>query len=224
VLGDVVAVVSAAGRGLRLSEATPKAFVQLAGKTLLRRTVDALSAVGDVGLIVLVVPQEMLAQVTAEFGDGALAVSGGVERTHSVRLGMHAALGVVPDAKYVLVHDAARVLTPPQLVRDVVAALRGGAEAVVPVLPLVDTIKTVDANGMVTGTPDRSSLRAVQTPQGFRVEVLRRAHAAELVATDDAGLVESMGVAVHTVLGDPMAFKITTPLDLRLAQTLLERP
>jgi len=216
VLGDVVAVVPAAGRGLRLGEATPKAFVQLAGKTLLRRTVDALSAVGDVGLIVLVVPQEMLAQVTEEFGDVALAVSGGVERTHSVRLGMHAALGVVPDAKYVLVHDAARVLTPPQLVRDVVAALRGGAEAVVPVLPLVDTIKTVDANGMVTGTPDRSSLRAVQTPQGFRVEVL--------VATDDAGLVESMGVAVHTVLGDPMAFKITTPLDLRLAQTLLERP
>lgn len=222
---DVVAVVPAAGRGLRLGEPVPKAFVWLAGKTLLHRAVDLLLAAEDVGLIVLAVPAELFDDVNEEFGDRALVVAGGDERTHSVRIGLRAALQAAPEAQHVLVHDAARALTPPQLVRDILSALRAGADAVVPVLPLADTIKSVNGHGMVTGTPDRSGLRAVQTPQGFRIEVLRRAHDCahtdHVAATDDAGLVERTGVAVHTIVGDPLAFKITTPLDLRLAQMLL---
>lgn len=218
---DVVAVVPAAGGGRRLGAAVPKAFVELGGKTLLRRAVDMLLSVGTVGLVVVVVPVERVVDVAAELGSAELVVAGGAQRPHSVRAGLDAALAAAPSARYVVVHDAARALTPPQLVRDVVTALRAGADAVVPVLPVVDTIKTVDTDGLVTGTPDRSTLRAVQTPQGFRVQVLREAHAAGAVATDDAGLVERTGSAVHTIAGDPLAFKITTALDLRLARMLL---
>jgi 2-C-methyl-D-erythritol 4-phosphate cytidylyltransferase len=105
----------------------------------------------------------------------------------------------------------------------VVTALREGLRAVIPVLPVVDTVKAVDANGVVLGTPERAGLRAVQTPQGFETELLRRAYdrAAGAVVTDDASLVEFLGTPVHTVAGDIRAFKITTPLDLRLAQALL---
>lgn len=195
----------------------------LGKKSLLHRAVDVFCAAGGFDLVVLVVPAELVGEVSEQFGAGVLVVAGGVERSDSVRVGLSAALAVVPDAEQVLVHDAARALTPPQLVRDVLAAVRAGADAVVPVLPVSDTIKSVDADGVVTGTPNRTGLRAVQTPQGFRTDVLRRAHRSNDAATDDAGLVERMGVAVHTIAGDPLAFKITTPLDLQLAQTLLER-
>ncbi len=120
-----------------------------------------------------------------------------------------------------LVHDAARALTPADLFVRVVDALRAGSDAVIPVLPVVDTIKSVDAGGTVTGTPDRSTLRAVQTPQGFDVELLERANRDAADATDDAGLVERLGERITTVVGDPLAFKITTPLDLVLARTVL---
>lgn len=216
-------MVPAAGLGLRLGAGVPKAFVSLGGSTLLRRAVDMLHAAGEVQLVVVVVAAEFVRAVTDELGSDALVVAGGVERTHSVRAGFRAALAAAPSAQYVLVHDAARALTPSRLVTDVVCALRSGAEAVVPVLPVSDTIKTVDANGLVTGTPDRSTLRAVQTPQGFRVEVLRRGHALDAAATDDAALAERTGATVHTIMGDPLAFKITTALDLRLARMLLEQ-
>jgi 2-C-methyl-D-erythritol 4-phosphate cytidylyltransferase len=121
----------------------------------------------------------------------------------------------------VLVHDAARALTPADLFVRVVDALRAGSNAVIPVLPVVDTIKSVDADGTVTGTPDRSTLRAVQTPQGFDVDLLERANRDAADATDDAGLVERLGERITTVAGDPLAFKITTPLDLVLARTVL---
>jgi 2-C-methyl-D-erythritol 4-phosphate cytidylyltransferase len=121
----------------------------------------------------------------------------------------------------VLVHDAARVLTPPEMFTRVVAELRRGSDAVIPVLPVTDTIKSVDAEGAVTGTPDRATLRAVQTPQGFDVALLARANTDVGDATDDAGLVERLGERVDTVAGDPLAFKITTPLDLVLARALL---
>ncbi len=135
-------------------------------------------------------------------------------------------LGVIaaaPDAAYFLVHDAARALTPPELIARVAAELRAGRPAVVPGLPVADTIKSVDTAGVVTGTPDRAQLRAIQTPQGFAAGLLRSAYATEGVqATDDAGLVERLGVGVHTIPGDPLAFKITTPLDLRLADAVLD--
>ncbi|MEO9221753.1 MAG: 2-C-methyl-D-erythritol 4-phosphate cytidylyltransferase [Mycobacteriaceae bacterium] len=219
--GGAVAVIPAAGRGVRLGEPVPKALVRLAGTSLLQRAVDVFFEAGGIGLVVLVVPAALVDDVSAQFGADVLVVAGGVERSDSVRVGLRAALGRAPGSEYVLVHDAARALTPVQLVRDVLGAVRDGADAVIPVLPVVDTIKSVDADGVVTATPDRARLRAVQTPQGFRADILSRAHRGSGSATDDAGLVERMGVAVHTIAGDPLAFKITTPLDLRLAQTML---
>ena len=147
-------------------------------------------------------------------------VVGGAERTDSVRAG----LAVADDADIVLVHDAARCLTPPSLTMRVVEAVSGGSLAVVPALPVVDTMKAVDVHGVVTGTVDRATLRSVQTPQGFDGATLREAYRMfPEAATDDAGLVERLGVAVHTVLGDAEAFKITTPMDLILARALIAR-
>lgn len=146
-------------------------------------------------------------------------VAGGPERPETVRR----ALAAVGDPQFVLVHDAARPLTPVEQMQRVVSALRDGLRAVIPVLPVVDTIKAVDANGVVLGTPERSGLRAVQTPQGFDTDLLRRAYqrAGSAVVTDDASLVEFLGTPVHTVAGDTLAFKITTPLDLKLAKAVL---
>jgi 2-C-methyl-D-erythritol 4-phosphate cytidylyltransferase len=125
----------------------------------------------------------------------------------------------------VLVHDAARALTPPQLIEDVAAAVRGGRPAVIPVLPVVDTIKEIGPGEVVLGTVDRSVLRSVQTPQGFRREVLAAAHGAGLDPhTDDAGMVEKAGVTVACVPGSELALKITRPLDLILAEALLRVP
>jgi 2-C-methyl-D-erythritol 4-phosphate cytidylyltransferase len=123
-----------------------------------------------------------------------------------------------------LVHDAARALTPPALIARVVAALRDGHPAVVPALPVADTIKAVDANGVVIATPDRTGLRAAQTPQGFHTELLLRAYdSSPADVTDDATLVENLGAQVFVVDGDPMAFKITTPWDLLLAEAVVNR-
>ena len=128
----------------------------------------------------------------------------------------------------VLIHDCARAFTPPQVFRTVAQALTVGHRAVIPVVPVIDTIKTVDAHGTVTGTPSRALMRAVQTPQGFRIDTLRAAHehsrtleasVAEHI-TDDAMAVEAYGEQVHTVTGHTDAFKITTPLDLRIARAL----
>jgi 2-C-methyl-D-erythritol 4-phosphate cytidylyltransferase len=123
------------------------------------------------------------------------------------------------------VHDVARALTPPALISRVVDALRAGHPAVVPALPLSDTIKAVDANGVVLGTPERAGLRAVQTPQGFATDLLIRAyeHAGAGGFTDDASLVEHVGERVQLIDGDPLAFKITTQLDLLLAKALVRQ-
>ncbi|MFC8528473.1 2-C-methyl-D-erythritol 4-phosphate cytidylyltransferase [Nocardia sp. NPDC057227] len=210
----VVALVPAAGRGVRLGETLPKAFVPVGGTPMIKLSVDGLIASGAVDGIVVMVPPELVESAVALLPGSVRVVVGGAERTDSVRAGLAAAA----DATHVLVHDAARALTPPDLVRRVVAALRAGHDAVIPALPVVDTVKSVDGAGVVTGTPDRARLRAIQTPQGFAAEPLRRAYAdPALSATDDAGLVERLGIAVHTVAGDPLAFKITTPLDLILA-------
>ena len=216
--GDVVALVPAAGNGLRLGHDEPKAFVCLGTDSLLTRSVDGLRASGAVDRIVVIVPVDLLDAARGLVGDDVIVVAGGRERTDSVRAG----LAVVGDASVVLVHDAARALTPPALIARVVAEVRAGRPAVIPVLPVVDTVKEVDLMGAVVGTPDRASLRAVQTPQGFDADVLRRAYAAATdISTDDAGLVERIGETVHTIVGDALAFKITTPHDLLLAEALL---
>ncbi|MHA7240818.1 IspD/TarI family cytidylyltransferase [Arthrobacter sp. TMS1-12-1] len=153
------------------------------------------------------------------------AVAGGPTRTASVRAGLDALPSTID---VVLVHDAARALTPPAVFRRVATAVAEGAPAVIPVLPVVDTVKVVDGD-LVTATPDRAGLRAVQTPQGFDAGALRAAHAGTAAAhpgvTDDAMLMEALGHAVRVVEGDPLAFKVTTPLDLIIAEAVLaERP
>lgn len=145
-------------------------------------------------------------------------VAGGAERGESVAAGLAA---LPSDVEIVLVHDAARCLTPVAVFDRVVAAVRSGAPAVVPGLAVVDTIKEVDDSGTVVGTPDRGRLRAIQTPQGFRRAVLGRAHALPDGATDDAALVERLGEPVLVVAGDPRALKITTADDLDTAGRIL---
>lgn len=216
-----VAVVPAAGSGQRLAAGAPKAFVNLAGRPMLERAIAGLKESGVVDSIVIAVPPSRTDEAKLIFGGDALIVAGGADRTESVSL----ALAAVGDADFVLVHDAARALTPPSLVVRVVEALRAGHGAVVPALPVADTIKAVDANGAVLGTPERAGLRAVQTPQGFHLDVLRRAYAragdGSQGYTDDASMVEQSGGQVQTIEGDPLAFKITTPLDLVLAEAIL---
>ncbi|MBQ1018244.1 2-C-methyl-D-erythritol 4-phosphate cytidylyltransferase [Micromonospora sp. D93] len=219
--GDVAVLVPAAGAGVRLGPGRPKALRLLAGEPLLVHAVRRLAAAPSVHTIVVAAPaaevqavRELLAPIAR-----VIVVPGGAERQASVA----AALAAVPTGPtIVLVHDAARALTPPELVESVAAAVRGGLDAVIPVLPVVDTIKEVGADEVVLGTVDRSALRAVQTPQGFRRTVLSAAHAAAGDSlTDDAGLVEKQGVAVSCVPGSEYALKITRPFDLALAEHLL---
>ncbi|CAM5326991.1 2-C-methyl-D-erythritol 4-phosphate cytidylyltransferase OS=Tsukamurella paurometabola (strain ATCC 8368 / DSM / CCUG 35730 / CIP 100753 / JCM 10117 / KCTC 9821 / NBRC 16120 / NCIMB 702349 / NCTC 13040) OX=521096 GN=ispD PE=3 SV=1 [Tsukamurella paurometabola] len=197
----------------------PKAFVTLQGRSLLERAVDGLFASGAVDEVVVMVPADLVDDARA-LVPRARVVVGGAERTDSVRAGLAAA----GDADLVLVHDAARPLTPGPMIHRVVAALREGASAVIPVLPVADTIKRVDAGGAVAATVDRADLRAVQTPQGFTAQALRAAYdaAPNESATDDAGLVERAGGTVATVTGDPLAMKITTAFDLRIAEVLAQ--
>ncbi|WP_315070744.1 2-C-methyl-D-erythritol 4-phosphate cytidylyltransferase [Actinomyces massiliensis] len=280
--GGVVAVLTAAGSGTRLGASGPKALVEIAGESLVRRAARGLLSAGVVRHVVVTAPAEYLDRFEAEVAgitevaglDGP-GVSGTIEvvpgspdsRQASVALGLAAALAAHPDAAVVLVHDAARALTPPEVVRRVVAAVRAGHDAVVPALPVTDTVKEVagpdrsrshrsesghhetglyhstsnlDRSGAqrgrgagvqiesVVGTPDRSRLRAVQTPQGFAAAALVAAHrlgadrAADEArsASDDAGLIEAAGGGVVVVEGDPLAMKVTTPVDLALADVL----
>ena len=220
------AIVPAAGRGERLGPGAPKALRTLAGQPMLLHAVRALAAARSIDLVVVAAPEDgvdearsILAGLDTEAE--IVIVSGGETRQDSVA---RALLALPADVDVVLVHDAARPLVPPDVVDRVSAAVRGGHDAVIPTLGVVDTIKEVD-DGVVVGTLDRSRVHAVQTPQGFARAVLQRAHASSegSDATDDAGLVERMGVMVHTVAGDEEAFKITRPLDLVLAEAILVR-
>ncbi|AEV88915.1 2-C-methyl-D-erythritol 4-phosphate cytidylyltransferase [Actinoplanes sp. SE50] len=222
--GDVAVVVPAAGAGLRLGPGGPKALRLLDGEPLLVHAVRRLAAAAPVRMIVVAAPPAEVDAVSALLAPVApvTVVPGGAERQESVA----AALAVVPpDVPIVLVHDAARCLTPPSVTERVAAAVRDGADAVIPVLPVVDTIKEVAADATVLGTVDRSVLRAVQTPQGFRASVLRAAHRAAADShTDDAGAVEKLGIPVLCVPGSDLALKITRPIDLALATHLLALP
>jgi 2-C-methyl-D-erythritol 4-phosphate cytidylyltransferase len=219
--GDVAVVVPAAGAGVRLGPGAPKALRLLDGEPLLVHAVRRTAAASSVRMIVVAAPPADVEVVHALLSPVApvVVVAGGAERQDSVA----AALAVVPDdIDIVLVHDAARCLAPADLFERVAAAVRAGADAVIPALPVVDTIKEVAADGRVLGTVDRSVLRAVQTPQGFRAPVLRAAHAAAAdLHTDDAGAVEKLGRPVICVPGSDFALKVTRPLDLALATHLL---
>jgi len=203
-----------------LAAGMPKAFVPLLGRPLLWHCVQSLLASRCIETVVVAVGeqhQDLARAAVAEAGDKVRIVTGGTYRCDSVR----AALRAVPDAEVVLVHDAARCLTPISVIQAVARAVLAGMQAVVPVLTVVDTIKQVDADGCVVATPDRAALRVVQTPQGFTGDVLRRAHQLPSgPVTDDAGLVEALGVTVNTLPGHPHAFKITTPFDLVVAEAV----
>ena len=224
----VVALVPAAGQGVRLGAGKPKALVRVRGESLLLRAVRGLLDSGRVECVVVAAPVDQVDVVEGELtalNSRVLVVPGGADRTDSVRCALAEAERAVPDAGVVLVHDAARAFTPVSVIRDVVGAVERGASAVVPVLPVSDTVKEVDASETVTATVDRSRLRAVQTPQGFAVHVLREAYAAtEDATTDDAGLVERLGEPVRTVAGHANSLKITTAFDLAVAEAVLPEP
>ncbi|WLQ35314.1 2-C-methyl-D-erythritol 4-phosphate cytidylyltransferase [Streptomyces castrisilvae] len=230
------AVIPAAGRGVRLGPGAPKALRALNGTPMLIHAVRAMAASRHVSLVVVVAPPDGAPEVRNLLAEHALpertdfvVVPGGETRQESVKRGLDA----LPDSiSAVLVHDAARPLVPVDTVDSVVDAVREGAPAVVPALPLADTVKEVEpgapgAPEPVLSTPVRARLRAVQTPQGFDRDTLVRAHEQVAVsgegATDDAGMVEQLGAPVVVVPGHEEAFKVTRPLDLVLAEAVLAR-
>jgi 2-C-methyl-D-erythritol 4-phosphate cytidylyltransferase len=215
-----VGIVAAAGSGLRLGSAMPKALVPLGGRPLVCWAVEALR-VGGVAEVVVAVPAPQRAAFLDVLPADVHVVVGGDTRTASVRAAL-AVAGERAGPGAVLVHDAARPLTPPDVVARVLKALADGALAVVPVLPVVDTTVVVDDDGVVTTDLPRASLRRVQTPQGFDRDTLvaayGRAHGTAAEFTDDASVVRAAGVPVRTVAGDERAAKITVAHDLRAAE------
>lgn len=204
------AILLAAGRGTRFGG--EKQFLDLGGMRIVDRAVHGAHEVVDG--VVLVLPPG----ATWVGPPVAVVVPGGAERSDSVRAGLAA---VPAEAEVIVVHDAARPLAGREVYRAVVAAVRSGADAAIPVLPLADTVKRVDGDRVVETVP-RDGLVAVQTPQAFRAEVLRRAHDGSGDATDDAGLVERMGGTVVVVPGDPRGRKVTDPDDLDALAAILD--
>ena len=220
--GPVWTIVLAAGAGRRFG-ATPKQFEPLGDDRVVDRSLAISRAAADHIVVVLAPGQESEGFALVESGAADVAVAGGDERADSVR----AALAVIDeDAAVIVVHDAARPLASAELHQRVVTAVHAGADAAIPAVPVTDTIKRIehDAAGraVVTETPDRATLVAVQTPQAFRAELLRRAHATSAGATDDAALVEAIGATVVVIDGEPTNIKITGPNDLAIATILLD--
>jgi 2-C-methyl-D-erythritol 4-phosphate cytidylyltransferase len=219
-------IVVAAGRAERFGRLVPKQFETLAGRRVVDWSIASASEVSD-GVVLVVPPGYADAESVQPGSDSGVPVRvvvGGETRSESVRHG----LAAVPDeASIVVVHDAARPLARPELFRDVIRAVRDGAEGAVPGLALVDTVKRVEQplsdenRPQVVETLDRSNLVRVQTPQAFAAASLRRAHDAGGDATDDAALVEALGGRVVVVAGDPENVKLTVLGDLSLAEAAL---
>lgn len=220
----VAVIVVAAGSGTRLGVGAPKAFVGIDEHSILRHALRGVFA-APYAQVIVVAPsgregdaQTDLIEASGDRRDLASVVTGGTTRQASVAAGLSA---VWPDVEVVLVHDAARALVPPAVFERVIAAVDSGRAGVVPVLPVIDTLKRVDGD-VVEAAVDRSVLAAAQTPQGFRRDILVDAYRiADEDFTDDAALVASAGHAVFTVTGDARGFKITTPADLDRARSLL---
>ena len=218
---EAAAVVVAAGSGERLGAAEPKALVTCGGKPLLSWSLEALGAVPQITQIVVALPQGVDPSMLPA---GVSGVVGGAERSHSVRAALAALEG---DQEFVLVHDAARpMVTPEEITRVLQAAAQEGVDGAIAATPVSDTIKAVGPDGVtVARTLERSALWAVQTPQVFRRAILERVlaqpDAVVGAATDDASLVEAAGGTVVVVPASPENLKVTTPLDLELAELLL---
>jgi 2-C-methyl-D-erythritol 4-phosphate cytidylyltransferase len=219
-------LIPAAGMGLRLGRAAPKALVDLEGVPLLVRALERFASLDLIGDALVVVPpgQEDVFRLLLDdtFPDSAITlVPGGEERQHSVENGLDA---LAPDTEIVVIHDAARPFVPEQAVQaSIDAAAADGAATVA--IPCVDTILVSDGDQYLEETPDRTVLWACQTPQTFRVEVIRKAHAQArekgLAATDDATVVRLCGGRPKLVMGSPLNFKVTTPEDFALAQVVI---
>lgn len=236
-IGSLGVVLVGAGRGTRLGAGVPKAFVELGGRTLLEHALRAVTALPHAGRIVVVVPGESAARAlelvddAIQEGSGwtAAVVPGGRERHESVRFGLDA----LPDSvTTVLVHDVARPFASPELFDRVAAEVVRTGDAVVPALPVADTLKRIGTDGTVRETIDRATLVAVQTPQGFPRELLTAAHATaqlqdgdpalqESPPTDDAEVVQRSGAAVRTVPGEQRAHKLTTAEDRLILEAVL---
>jgi 2-C-methyl-D-erythritol 4-phosphate cytidylyltransferase / 2-C-methyl-D-erythritol 2,4-cyclodiphosphate synthase len=210
------AIIAGAGSGHRLGADLPKALVKLIDKTLVEHAVNSLAPVAQ--LIVVTAPAGFEDQFKSILGDQVKVITGGVLRSDSIRVAL-AEIG--NEYEFVLVHDAARAIASTQLATNVINELASGEQAVIPALDVVDTIKEIDANGYVRNTPERANLRAVQTPQGFVKSVLAHAHASAEDATDDAALVEAIGIKVKVIAGEERALKITTKSDLARAVEIL---
>nr|WP_281247985.1 2-C-methyl-D-erythritol 4-phosphate cytidylyltransferase [Corynebacterium aquilae] len=227
--GKIFAVIPAAGMGTRLGAGIPKAFFELGGVTLLRRAYESLVAAG-VDRVIIAASPDMHERARLECPD-AVIVAGGKERADSVLCGLDAIadqLGHEAGADdVVLVHDAARALTPVEMIQRLMV-VPDGVDCVVPALPVSDTIKQVDEQMRVVGTPARAALRAVQTPQACRLVTLLKANEAfqrdesgDFCPTDDASLIEWFGGTVVVAPGDERALKITHPIDVVIAEHYL---
>ena len=210
------AIIAGAGSGHRLGADLPKALVKLLDKTLVEHAVNSLTPVAQ--LIVVTAPTGFEDQFKTILGDQVTVITGGVLRSDSIRLALNE---IGSGYEFVLVHDAARAIASTQLAKDILAQLEKGEQAVIPALDVVDTIKEIDVNGYVRNTPERANLRAVQTPQGFSKSVLAHAHQSAEDATDDAALVEAIGVKVKVISGEERALKITNKSDLARAIQIL---
>ena len=210
------AIIAAAGSGERFGAQIPKALIQLGDRTLIEHAIAALAPVAT--QIIVTAPAGYEEQIRTLVGEGIEVVTGGATRSESVRIGLSK---VLCEAEYVLIHDAARALASPALAQSVVAALKAGDVAVIPGLAQTDTVKVVSADEIVTSTPDRTSMRKIQTPQGFTYALINQAHATSAEATDDAALVESLGKPVRVIAGEERALKITTASDLATALQFL---
>ncbi|PQZ85968.1 bifunctional enzyme IspD/IspF [Arthrobacter sp. MYb227] len=232
-LRHTAVIVVAAGAGTRLGYGIPKALVQLNGRSLLEHALDNIAESSNIDQVIVVLPPddtELTRRCKAHRVNPHI-VDGGATRNDSVQAGLSC---LAPQTQAVLIHDAARCLTPGTVFDAVAQTLASGAKAVIPVLPVIDTIKSVAREPIgdyfyVNGTPARESLRAVQTPQGFHAPTLISAHEqatgwdAERAGriTDDAMLLEMLGERVTTIRGCDEALKITTPMDLIIAQAIL---
>jgi 2-C-methyl-D-erythritol 4-phosphate cytidylyltransferase len=221
----VVAVVVAAGSGTRLGGDVPKALRTIGGRPLVAVAVDHALSSPSIDAVVVVSPrgsEDAVREMFAGSSEAVVVVTGGSTRQRSVASGLEA---VGAHVEVVVVHDAARPFASPELFTSVVRAVDAGADAAVPVLPLVDTVKRVQ-DGTIVGTQPRDDLALAQTPQACRLHLLRdaiaKAEASDLDFTDDSGLMEWSGASVRTVDGEPGNVKITTPSDLTRADELSE--
>ena len=226
ITAKVAVIVVAAGSGTRLGRPEPKAFVRVGPRTILEHAIETVFSLSEPVQVIVVAPSAQLAEASALAKQTAgsafpylSVVAGGDTRQQSVTAGL---AQLTAEVEVVLVHDAARAFTPERQFAAVINGVRETGGGVIPGLPLADTVKQTDWTGQVESTPDRSTLTAVQTPQGFPRDALVAAYAAATQEqTDDAAVFAAAGGRVMVIDGDPLAFKITTPWDLKRAEGLV---